>query len=59
MPPEREKTILGRFRALPPRSRIMLGIVGMGFSTAGLFLSESLEKRQNHESDAHRGQLKK
>ena len=37
---EREKTILGRFRALRPWQRVLLGTVGMVFSTAGFFLTD-------------------
>ena len=42
-PPPRASTIGGRFRALDPKQRILLGVFGMVFSGLGLFLSQNLE----------------
>ena len=38
--PEKAKTVLGRFRALPPRKRVLLGFMGVMFSGLGLFLTD-------------------
>ena len=57
-PPPRASTIGGRFRALDPRQRILLGVFGMVFSGLGLFLSENLEKRGTLEAAAARRDAK-
>jgi hypothetical protein len=44
-PPPRERTIFGRFRALPPKQRMLLGLFGIVFSSAGLYFSDSLERQ--------------
>ena len=53
-PPPRERTIYGRFRALPPKQRVLLGIFGMAFSGCGLMLSNGLEKRHMEKERAVR-----
>ena len=57
-PPPRASTIGGRFRALDPKQRILLGVFGMVFSGLGLFLSENLEKRGTLEAAAARRDAK-
>lgn len=49
----RERTIAGRFAALPPKQRVLLGVFGMCFSGMGLLFSNSLERRHT-EREARR-----
>ena len=51
---ERERTIAGRFRALPPKQRILLGVLGMVFSYCGLMFSDALEKADTRRDVPHK-----
>ena len=48
MEPQRERTIVGRYLKLHPRTRIMLGCLGMVLSGMGLFYSDP-ERQAEHE----------
>ncbi|KAI9239071.1 hypothetical protein MVEG_06379 [Podila verticillata NRRL 6337] len=45
-----------QYRALPPRTRMYIGLGGMAFAMAGLYVSDAMEdkldpaKRQSHET---------
>ena len=58
--PERERTIAGRFRALPARQRMLLGLFGVIFSSFGLAFSDRLERKHlERESLQHSSRGKK
>ena len=42
-------TVYGRFRALPGRQRVLLGVVGMMLSGCGLYFSEKGQQVAPHE----------
>ncbi len=42
--PKRPTSILGRFRALPARQRVIIGVVGMGLSVVGLHFADQAER---------------
>ncbi|KAI9497208.1 hypothetical protein BDB00DRAFT_805434 [Zychaea mexicana] len=39
------KSLWGSYKAISPRTRIMIGVGGMIFATTGMLLSEHLEKQ--------------
>jgi hypothetical protein len=41
----RADTVYGRFRALPPHRRVIIGVVGIGLSILGLVMSDAAEQQ--------------
>ncbi|KAI8077888.1 uncharacterized protein BX664DRAFT_343738 [Halteromyces radiatus] len=40
------KSLWGSYKALPPKTRIWLGVGGMVFATAGMVLSDYIEEKR-------------
>ncbi|CDH51621.1 predicted protein [Lichtheimia corymbifera JMRC:FSU:9682] len=39
------KTLWGSYKALPPRTRVWIGIGGMAFATCGMLVSDYIEQQ--------------
>ncbi|KAG2234975.1 hypothetical protein BDF21DRAFT_497065 [Thamnidium elegans] len=40
------KSLWGSYKALAPNTRVMLGLGGMAFATAGIFLADLIEEQK-------------
>ncbi|KAI8642055.1 hypothetical protein BD408DRAFT_443734 [Parasitella parasitica] len=41
-----KKSLWGSYKALPPKTRITLGLGGMLFATAGMYLADLIEEQK-------------
>ncbi|KAI8374047.1 hypothetical protein EDC96DRAFT_498353 [Choanephora cucurbitarum] len=40
------KSLWGSYKAIPPKTRVTLGLAGMAFATAGMYLADYIEEKK-------------